>query len=199
MSEQVGAALGEDARALLAERAAGSARANTPRYLLVGAGGLLLLGGALLLGATWLRAGSASRLEQERLQTVAIRQAVAEMVALQEQEAAERASKLYDEDLTKFQKIVNHAEPMGFASLLSATQAFDQRTAGQPFRKQLITVTVQQPVTPDLLVSWIAEVVTKEAGVELSRLELTPAKATFDGAPRWTGTVVFSRWERRSS
>lgn len=189
-------ALGEEARAVLADRAAGSARANTPRYLLVGAGGIMAIGSALLLGAGYLRAGASAQLEQARAQQRSIQRAVSDYLALRAADEEDRKKNLYGEDLTKFQKIVDHGVAAGIEGL-SASQAFDQRTLGAAFRRVQITVTLGSPVPPDLLARWIADVQEREPGVDLARLELTPARATHEGVPRWTGTVVFSRWERK--
>lgn len=189
-------AMSEDARAVLAERAASSARANTPRYLLVGAGGLLAVGTAMLVGAGYLREGAAAQLEQAREQHRLIQGAVGQYLALRAADEEDRKNNLYNEDLTKFQKVIDHGTGLGMEGL-TGSQQFDQRTSNAAFRRVLITVTLSAPAAPDLLARWFAEVQDKEPGVELSRLDLVPARATHEGVPRWSGSVVFSRWERK--
>jgi hypothetical protein len=188
--------LGDEARGALAERAAASARANTPRYLLVGAGGLMLVGLALLIGAVFLRTGALARLEQQRAEATEIRKSVGQLLAFRAAEEQERKTGLYDEDLVKSQKIIEHGTSLGIEGL-TGSQSPDTRTATGAFRRKFETIRLDSPVSPDLLAQWIALVQDRELGVELSRVELNPAKSTYEGVPRWTGTVVFSRWERK--
>jgi hypothetical protein len=197
MSIDQPAGLNEDSRLILAEQAAGAARRNTPRYLLVGATGLLVVASALLLAAISLRAAAGAGLQSEREQFADTQRAVAALLAAREQEQAVRASKLLEPDILLANNLSESAKNLGLDGL-GVNEGNDGRS-GAPagFGRKNYSVSLSKPVPADELIRWIDKALRETPGLELHRLELTPAKASFEGVPRWTGSLAFTRWERR--
>lgn len=188
--------LGEEARLLLAESAARQERANQPRAWLLAGLGLAALSMVWVLLASRQREAARELLSNEVALTAEMQSVVADILRLKEEEQGLGGRGSIEPDPLMVKKIEDLAASSGLRGV-SISESNDQRSGGPPGlrRKNYSSKNFTAQEAPALF-TWLLEVPRQLPGVELSLVDLSPAIATVDGVPRWTGTVTFARWER---
>lgn len=190
------APLPEDARILLADSASSAERSNQPRYLVVLALGLVAVALVVTLLAWVQRASAEEELVTERAMTFQITRAVDELLAAKAEDDEFKSSR-YSQDPFIVGKIETLARDAGLEGVTLA-ESDDSRTPPENYRRRKYSATLQ-PQEAEPLLTWINRALADIPGLELSSLEVQPGMKTLEGKPRFIGSVVFTRWERRNA
>ncbi|MBL8991646.1 MAG: hypothetical protein JNJ48_08720 [Phycisphaerae bacterium] len=185
----------DDAKLALADAASAAARHNRPRYLLFA--GVLLIGGAAIYAAVAFaaRASASGDLAGQQELTTQVRAAVNALLALRSDEATQVNSPRYTPDL----RVLARLEQLGTESGLTGitySDTEDMRSAPPGMQRKKYTATMNN-VDGEAMVRWITRAVAEIQGLEVSMLQLNPGAATPEGKARWSGQVIFTRWERK--
>ncbi len=189
-------AVSTEAHAAHIGAAAFAAERNQPRWmLLLGAGGLAL---AVLWLATalWQRSSAVRAVGVQKEITADLLGAIASLQAA----SAGAASDVDGDALRPNPLLASEIERLAKdAGVVNATilDSDDLRAGPAGVKRRKYALTNMSPQHIEDLLRWIHRVADELPGVELASLELIPAAATHDGKPRWSGSVAFSRWERR--
>jgi len=185
----------DEARMALADAALSAARHNRPRYLLV-VGVLLIAGAAIYAGVAFAaRAAAASELAGQQELTAQVRTAVNGLLTLRADDATQVGSPRYTPDLRVLARLEQLGTESGLAGI-TYSDTEDMRSAPPGMQRKKYTATMNN-VDGEAMVRWITRAVAEIQGLEVSLLQLNPGAATPDGKARWTGQVIFTRWERK--
>ncbi len=191
-----GAALAAEVRAARVAGAAGVAARNEPRWMLTLAAGVCAICAAWLVLAAWQRSNAARALETQREMTKDLLGAVAALRGAADDEASALGGDALKPNPLLASEIERLAKEAGVYGA-TVVDAVDQRQAPAGVRRMRYTMANMPPQHLEDVLKWATRTTEELPGVALATLELQPATATHDGKPRWTGTVSFSRWERR--
>lgn len=197
MSEQAtGAVSGAEAQGARVAVAAAAADRNEPRWMLVLAAGGLMVSVVWLVLAVWLRSNAEQMVLVQKDMTADVQTAIALLNgAVADHESAMGGDGLKPNPLlaSEIERIAKEAGVVG----ATISEAQDPRTGPAGVRRERYSMTNMPPTPLEDVLNWINRATGELAGLELTSLDLTPALATFDGKPRWSGTVAFTRWERK--
>ena len=197
MSDNVGGlSPGADVLAARVGAAAATAERNQPRWMLVLAAGALVVSLVWLVLAVWMRSNAARMVVVQKELTADVLTAIAMLnAAASEQESALGGDRLRPNPLlaSEIERIAKESNVVG----ATVTEAQDQRAGPAGVRRERYAMSNMPPTQLEDVLNWINKATSELQGLELSSLELVPATATYDGKPRWSGTVAFTRWERR--
>jgi hypothetical protein len=189
-------AQGEEARAVLADRAGRMERQNKPRYLLVAAGGLVAIA-MVWLGTAWWRSMSASdALLRERSLSFQIQDRIDEYLSEQQAQTDALGRQVTQRDPNLQFEIERLGKGCGLATMV--IQVGDDLGQTKNFRRKRYSYNNFAPQETEQLLCWINKVKQEVAGVELASVDIEPGIATVDGKARWKGTIAFSRWELKN-
>ncbi|MFN0012052.1 MAG: hypothetical protein ACKVS8_10455 [Phycisphaerales bacterium] len=189
-------AVSAEAHAAQIGAAAFTADRNQPRWmLLLGAGALTLA--VLWLGtAVWQRSSAVRELGVQKEITADLLAAIASLQAASDEEASAMGGDALKPNPLLASEIERLAKDAGVANA-TILDSDDQRAGPVGVKRRRYALTNMSPQHIEDLLKWINRVGDELPGVELASLDLLPAAATHDGKPRWSGSVTFSRWERR--
>ena len=188
--------IGEETRAALTDRAAAASRRNQPRFLIVGAAGLLAVAGVMALFGISSRVDASSRYSAEEVLTRRVEDLVAQIAAIDAREKALIGNQVFENDEGMYTKIeaIGRDEHMGDIRISQGNDAV--ASSAESFVKKKYSLTNMSQQETENLLNWVARVTTELHGVQLSQIDLDPDIATLEGKPRWKGSIAFTRWER---
>lgn len=186
----------EEARIALSEAAAGAERRNRPRIFLVL--GVAAIAAAVIYAATGVsaRAGAGSELSMEQELTAQVKEAVESLLALRADESVQITSERYAPNLLVTAKLEQAAAASGLTGV-NISDNEDPRSAPPGMQRKRYTVNLTN-VDAEPLLRWMTKALSEIQGLEVASIQISPGTGTPEGKPRWTGQVVFTRWERRS-
>lgn len=182
--------LDEEQRLLMVQGASRTERANRPRFMLL-FGVLAIVGSTIFLAVQGAKAGSArARVAREE----ATAREVIELVGqLQATRGNDLISDAGGKDVS-LSRLTSYATEAGLTAVVGSEDN-DPRSAPPGYeRKQLKFKISSQPASA--LLSWISRA-SKEDGIELSLITISPGTGTPEGQPRWNADVTFLKWRRK--
>lgn len=186
----------EDARMSLADAAASAARRNRPRYLMLL--GIVAIVGALIYALTAFasRATASGELAGEQDLTRQVRLAVEGLLATRADEATQVQSARFAPD----PRVLATLEQIGTSSALtgvSYAEAEDLRPAPAGMQRKKYTANMTN-VDGEAMLKWVTRALAEVQGLEITSIQLNPGAGTPEGQARWSGQIIFTRWERKS-
>ncbi|MGH7132447.1 MAG: hypothetical protein ACREJO_10930 [Phycisphaerales bacterium] len=183
--------LDEEQRLVMVQGAARTERANRPRFMLL-FGVLAIVGSTIFLAVQGAKAGSArARVSNEETTAREVIKLVAELQATRGTDLIGDAAGKSDVSLSR---LTSYATEAGLTAVVGSEDN-DPRSAPPGYeRKQLKFKISSQPASA--LLAWISRA-SKEDGIELSLITISPGTGTPEGQPRWNADVTFLKWRRK--